>query len=154
MGNAAAGDGDRKSERKAGLNRGGRCGRMKTGNETMDRTLERKPGRIAARRRRTSGALAPIVFDSFTAGGQTVRRKDGEPIAFAPALDPETWTVYLAGSEELGVSAVGETRRELAEDLAAQLRMVWEDYALADDSELAADALILKRRLLSLLRGE
>lgn len=120
----------------------------------MNEAVGTNAGRMLARRRRVRSALAPIVFASFTAGGQTVRRRDGTAIAFAPALDPETGTVFVAGSAELGVDAYGESRRELAADLEAQLRMVWEDYALAEDGELAADALALKRRLRSLLQGE
>ncbi len=106
------------------------------------------------RRRRGIGAYAPIAFKSFEAGGQTVRRRDGKPIVFMPTLDAETGSIYVAADDVLGVDAYGETRRGLAAELEAQLRMRWEDYALADDSELAADAKALKRRLLSVLAGE
>lgn len=83
-----------------------------------------------------------------------MRRKDGENIVFEPSKDAETGELWVAGSPELGVDAFGESRRELEEDLAAQLRLVWEDYAMAEDAALAPDALVLKRRLLSLLRRE
>lgn len=120
----------------------------------MNGSLATDRGRVVTRRRRGIGAYAPIAFKSFEAGGQTVRRRDGKPIVFMPTLDAETGSIYVAADDVLGVDTYGETRRELAAELEAQLRMRWEDYALADDSELAADARALKRRLLSVLAGE
>lgn len=51
--------------------------------------------------------------------------------------------------DEIGLDAYTETREELAAEVKRQLKTLWKEYALADDSELTASAQQMKRNLLA-----
>jgi hypothetical protein len=61
---------------------------------------------------------------------------------------------YVAESPSLGITCTGKTLAEVAEDWKLQVQFVWEEYALAPDEDITADALELKKTLLKLTNGQ
>ena len=85
----------------------------------------------------------PLVF---TAGGRKMRLRRGAGIV--PVVE-ESDGVFSARLDSIGLDAFAETRDGLAAEVAEQLAMLWNEYALADDSNLTASAQEVKRNLLA-----
>ena len=71
-----------------------------------------------------------------------------EPLLFSPYFEEET-LLYVFEHEGLGISIYAEEFGDLREELADQVRFLWDAYALAKDDILSPGALQLKQRLLS-----
>jgi predicted RNase H-like HicB family nuclease len=74
------------------------------------------------------------------------------PIAVQPDLDEETQQHFVAEIAELGICAQGRTRDALLDDIASQIAFLWEEYAVANESELTEDAIELRKVLLGRLK--
>ena len=53
----------------------------------------------------------------------------------------------------LSLSACGKSFSECEKIIREELAVIWEEYALAQDNELSADAIILKNKLLAMVEG-
>ena len=68
------------------------------------------------------------------------------PIVLEPSLSDSEGLICLE-YPELGIDVFAATREELLTELQEQIVMLWEEYALEDDSRLSAPAIELKNRL-------
>jgi hypothetical protein len=81
---------------------------------------------------------------------------EGETVAFDPPLqvEPEfTEHHYAFIVPELCITAHGVSRHEAEANLRAALWFAWDEFALADDNDLAPDAAAIKQRLLGMVQG-
>lgn len=85
--------------------------------------------------------LSPLVVREFVAG--VVLR---EPLWLTPMLSEDGELLRLEFGE-LGIDVFAPTRRELQEELAEQLGMLWAEFALEADEKLSEPATELKKRL-------
>jgi hypothetical protein len=92
----------------------------------------------------------PITLSAFKHGDIALRFK--HPAAFTPVLDA-SGQVWIIENKRLGVSVFANTGAALARELKAELAFLWEEYALADDIGLTADAHALKQNLLATLEA-
>jgi hypothetical protein len=86
-----------------------------------------------------------VSIDSFDVGDRTVRAR--RPLAVSIRFDREE-QLFTAAVPSLEIETVGETRDDVAEGTVAELRVLWRNYARADDARLTAGARNLKGRLL------
>jgi hypothetical protein len=86
-----------------------------------------------------------VSIDSFEIGNRTVRAR--RPLTFTVRFDRED-QLFTATIPLLGIETAGETRDDVAEGVLAELRVLWRNYARADDARLAVGARALKSRLL------
>lgn len=91
--------------------------------------------------------LSPVELGEVTIDGGTLTLDP--PILLSPRLDDDEKQYFLANVEAFNLTLSGRTREELLEDWEDQVRFIWRDYALAQESDLAPDALDLRRTLLS-----
>ena len=77
------------------------------------------------------------------------------PFMFDIKSDPASQQYELTGRDELAHIYLAHSRmEELYKELCDEwLPFLWNDYALADDSELSAGAIRLKRALLQRIKG-
>ncbi|MFN3398475.1 MAG: hypothetical protein ACK4ZS_08085 [Sulfurimicrobium sp.] len=68
-------------------------------------------------------------------------------MAVEPTLDDDKQFLCL-NHEELGIDVFANTREQLAVELAEQLAMLWDEFALANDDSLEPSAQQLKQALL------
>ena len=88
---------------------------------------------------------SPLVVDQIDTGSGP--RRFAPPLRVEPDLSDD---LYVFAHHELGIAAHGETREEAEEAFREELGWLWTNYVEADDAELSADAIELKRRLLGL----
>lgn len=69
-----------------------------------------------------------------------------EPITLQPALTPDGELILLE-YEPFTIMLAAHSRKELDQMLAADLEMLWRDYAMQEDELLSAGAVRLKRNL-------
>lgn len=69
------------------------------------------------------------------------------PLLFTPHFDAALG-LYIFDNYPLGISIHSEEIDDLREELADQVRFLWDAYALEEDEALTPAALELKRRLL------
>jgi hypothetical protein len=74
------------------------------------------------------------------------------PVVVNPRLDEDTQQHFVAEIAEFGLSAQGRTRDTLLDDIASQIGFLWEEYAVAKESELSEDAIELRKVLLGRLK--
>jgi len=86
-----------------------------------------------------------IPIDSFDVGNRTVGAR--RPLSVTIRFDREE-QLFMATVPSLDIETAGETRDDVAEGIAAELRMLWRNYARADDARLTEGARSLKRQLL------
>jgi hypothetical protein len=86
-----------------------------------------------------------VTIDSFDVGDRTVRAR--RSVAVSIRFDREE-QLFTAVAPSLEIETVGETRDDVAEGIVAELRMLWRNYARADDAHLTAGGRSLKGRLL------
>ena len=86
-----------------------------------------------------------VSIDSFDVGNRTVRAR--RPLVVGIRFDREE-QLFTATVPSLEIEIVGETRDDVAEGIVAELRILWRNYAQADDARLTAGARHLKRRIL------
>jgi len=58
--------------------------------------------------------------------------------------------LFLASASPLGIETAGETRDDAADGFLAELRVLWRNYAKAEDERLTVGAQSLKKRLLEM----
>jgi hypothetical protein len=83
----------------------------------------------------------------------------GFKLVFSPSLvlEPklvEEEQLICIVEESLGIDVVVSNSEEIEESLREEIAMLWESYAMADDSELSPKALELKRNLLERISRE
>ena len=88
--------------------------------------------------------LAPIV--EFSSGGQRVG--SNRSLSIPATFDFES-RLFVFSDPALGIDAYSDQYEGLRDVVREELDVVWRNYALAADSELAPDALLLKKALLS-----
>lgn len=90
--------------------------------------------------------LTTGLIDQFECDGQTILLSP--PVEVTPTLDLETQQWFTVSLADLNIEASGRTREELFDDVAEQLRFLWQEYACESDAKLSQDAIELKRRSL------
>ena len=99
-----------------------------------------------------------LTIHSFECGGQTLRIDPPLVVTIYP--DPEDPT--LAGLTMSGIIDhkgdlwidIDTSLTEQRAGIDTELRVLWEEYAMADDSELTAGAIELKHKLLARIKPE
>jgi hypothetical protein len=91
-----------------------------------------------------------IVVEEFSFRGCVFRMSP--PLVLEPAPDEDDADVLVLRDDELGVFVFGATQEELVEELREWLVFEWDEYALADDADLAPCARALKAALLVRMR--
>jgi hypothetical protein len=89
--------------------------------------------------------LSPFTIDQVRREGRLLRTR--QPLVIEPTLDDDKQFLCL-NHEELGIDVFAHTREQLAVELAEQLAMLWDEFALANDDSLEPSAQQLKRALL------
>jgi len=90
--------------------------------------------------------LSPIEIDCVNYGDKKLRFK--ERLVLTPELD-ESEQFYTIEYPKYNLNTFANTRKEMIDGIESDIAMLWKEYAKAEDSELAEDALELKRTLLS-----
>lgn len=90
--------------------------------------------------------LSALTIETVQFGGRVLKAK--VPIAIEPSTDESKQFLRLERSE-LGINVFAATREALLAELHDQLRMLWAEYALADDDTLDVIAHQLKLSLLA-----
>lgn len=90
--------------------------------------------------------LSPFTIDHVRYGERLLRVSQ-QAVIIEPTLDDDKQFMCLH-HEDLGIDVFANTREQLAVELAEQLVMLWDEFALADDGTLESSAQQLKRALL------
>jgi hypothetical protein len=88
--------------------------------------------------------LSPIAIGVIDCVGKTLKFRN--QLLLTPTLD-ESEQLYTINYPDLVLELFAYTRKELIDDIKADIAFLWEEYAKANDGELTADAQDLKRRL-------
>ena len=88
--------------------------------------------------------LSPITVGAIKSDKVLLAAR--QPIALKPVLS-ETKQFYKIYREDLGISVIAFTRRELIDILHEEISILWEEYVQADDHKLTLEAKELKRQL-------
>lgn len=88
-----------------------------------------------------------IVVGEFNFRGRVFRMSP--PLVLEPAPDEDDADTLVLRDDELHILVFGATLAELAEELCGWLVFEWDEYALADDADLAPCARVLKAALLA-----
>ncbi len=88
---------------------------------------------------------SPVEVRAINYGQGTVTAKK-QLVSYIVTFDQENQLYEASGPFDIVVSA--ETRPELENELDAELSMLWNEYALAEPSELTAAACVLREQLL------
>jgi hypothetical protein len=86
-----------------------------------------------------------IQVSSFVVGNRAIRARHHVTISIRFDRDEQLFTATVPPFD---IETVGETRDDVAEGVLAELRLLWRNYAQADDNRLTAGARSLKSRLL------
>lgn len=89
--------------------------------------------------------LSLFTIDQTRQEGRLLRAR--QPLVIEPTLNDDKQFLCLH-HEGLGIDVFAHTREQLAVELAGQLVMLWDEFALADDDSLELSAQQLKRALL------
>jgi hypothetical protein len=89
--------------------------------------------------------LSPIVIEVIP-GSQRHLRFRGGPVSFPVELD-EQGHLLVVRDANLDIHVFGESRADLASELADQIELMWIEYAEADPSLLTAGAASLREKL-------
>lgn len=89
--------------------------------------------------------LSPFNIEYIKVNGKLF--KANKLISLVPTLD-EGKQYLILSKEDIGLDVYAQTRESLLKELNEQFIMLWDEYALADDSELDAKARKLKKSLL------
>ena len=87
---------------------------------------------------------------SFQVGGKTYKFK--EPLMLKAKY--ADGGVCLTHNEEPYLTACDKTFTKCEKIIREELAVIWGEYALAQDNELSAGAIILKNTLLAMVEGE
>jgi len=115
-----------------------------TGRFTLD--TEGHPLRLVDVSRIEPVDLSPMTFSSIEQEGRILQLIP--PLVVEPNLDEESQQLLVVSDAELDFHVYAQTRETLADDLTAELFLLWDEYAQAGDNELTDVALQLKRKLL------
>lgn len=89
--------------------------------------------------------LSPFSVEHIRADGRALTAR--VPVVIEPTLDDSKQYLCLA-NEAMGIDVFAHTREKLAVELAEQVLMLWDEYALAPDDSLEESAQVLKQALL------
>lgn len=87
---------------------------------------------------------SPFDVEGFDLDGRRFRTT--RPLRVEPSFEKDD-QLFLATVPVLGIGTFAETREELHGAVRDELQVLWREYAEANDSELAPDALALKHSL-------
>ena len=76
------------------------------------------------------------------------------PLVLKPSLDDETRQLLLVTNEDLGIYVYAQTREQLADELAAEVFFLWDEYAQESPDKLTDKAKELRTKLLNRCREE
>lgn len=93
--------------------------------------------------------LSPLVITKLPNGQALLA-----PMSLEPVLDEDSQQYLCIEQTEIGLSAFGLNREILFSEVHEQLSMLWQEYALEEDSNLDPQALALKSALLALAYPE
>ena len=110
--------------------------------------VHRKDGTVRLRQSVQPVDLSPIVVRHIVVDSATLTLR--EPLRLDPKLD-ESGQFLLLEHEPLRIMVIATTRRELEEMLEEDLSVLYSEYALADDTELAGAALRIKSTMLDMI---
>lgn len=88
-----------------------------------------------------------VQIGAFPLGDRIVRPRG--PLTAKLRFDRDE-QLFLASASPLDIETAGETRDDAADGLLAELRVLWRNYAQADDERLTVGAQSLKKRLLEM----
>jgi len=83
--------------------------------------------------------LSDMVLDVFEAGDRVISVR-GAPLTFSLELDEETKQLFIAEDPDLDLRTFAYTREGLAEEIAAHVFFLWDQYANEQDDRLTDDA--------------
>lgn len=92
--------------------------------------------------------LSPLVLTECPLGTGTMLRSI-LPLELEVSLDEESGQYMSIEEEQLGIQVFALNRELLMDELEEQIRMLWTEYALADDTELDEEAQTRKQKLLA-----
>lgn len=113
--------------------------------DLVKRYLSSKP----LRGRRIVSPAEPLVLHRLDCGDRVF--SFAEPLQCEMRCEDGLWIIEC---ESIHARAYDTTREGALVALCGEFAMLWDEYALEDDSRLAPDALEIKRRLLELAREE
>ena len=90
--------------------------------------------------------LSSIVVEEILWAGQRLLLK--EPLVFSPYLDEETKQLLVIEEPHICLYAFAHTRKKLLEEIWEQISFMWNEYVKSDESNLASDAIKLRKQLL------
>ena len=96
--------------------------------------------------------LEPMTISTVTGHGRTLHLSP--PLEVRPAIDEDSGQFFTFKHESLDLDIVAPTREDLVDEIYATLVFLWEQYALADDSELTDGAKRLKDQLRTRIRED
>lgn len=90
--------------------------------------------------------VAVTKIDIFDNGKKKLRVKGDVPFSFKIKHDGYYFTATCKIFSL--ISCIADTKDELIQDVHSHIVLLWDEYALSDDSELSGGAKELKKRLL------
>lgn len=94
--------------------------------------------------------LSPLELSEVEYSG--LRLKLRQPVQLQPKLSEDQPPFLTVEYPELGIDVLAGQVTGLMDEIAVDLAMLWRTYALAEDQELAPQALALKHRLLEAIQ--
>lgn len=89
----------------------------------------------------------PLVVGSVPFGQSTLVFKKAKTFQIKKKKGKDGY-YYEIGCKALNILCFSRKLSDMREELDETIRMLWQAYALADDSELSTKAILLKRKLL------
>jgi hypothetical protein len=94
--------------------------------------------------------LSPMMFEIFEQGERALYFDP--PLVLEPSLDEETRQLLVVTDEDLDIHVYAQTREQLADDLAAEVFFLWDEYAQESPDKLTDKAKALQTQLLNRCR--
>jgi hypothetical protein len=85
------------------------------------------------------------AIEYFDSGGRKVAARRPLPILVAYDFEDRC---FVSQDDDLGIDAYSDSYSDIRSNILEELDVLWRNYALAPDDELASDALLAKRALL------
>lgn len=96
--------------------------------------------------------LSQMIFDSFEQGERALRLDP--PLVLEPFLDEESQQLLIVTDDAFDLRVYAQTREQLADDLAAEMFFLWDEYGKEPAEQLTVTAQQLQAALLNRCREE